>query len=163
MGFWQTAKQFRFTVKRSSRTTVVVVCATVAMCLVTLLVIHAFTLHAQSEADKWRATYEQDKGENQDLKDKNDKIGTMEGLEDFAEENLGLADPDTVVITPNRQNNTEEIGTADGSADPTKTILVVVCATVALCLVSLLVIRILNLRARSKAEKWRTSYEQNKN
>ena len=72
MSFRKKASQFRFVVKRSSKTTVVVVCATVAVCLVTLLAIHAVTLHAQAEADKWRSDYQQSGQENQDLQDKLD-------------------------------------------------------------------------------------------
>lgn len=39
--------------------------------------------------------------ENAELKEKIDKLGTLEGVEDIAEDELEMVDPDTIVIDPN--------------------------------------------------------------
>jgi cell division protein FtsL len=39
--------------------------------------------------------------ENAELKEKIDKLGTLEGVEDIAEDKLEMVDPDTIVIDPN--------------------------------------------------------------
>ena len=39
--------------------------------------------------------------ENQDLLDKTEKLGSSDSIRDIAKEELGLVDPDTVIIDPN--------------------------------------------------------------
>ena len=39
--------------------------------------------------------------ENAELKEKIGKLGTLEGVEDIAEDELEMVDPDTIVIDPN--------------------------------------------------------------
>ena len=46
------------------------------------------------------AALEQD---NADLKEKTDQLGTSSIIKEIAREELGLVDPDTVLITPNSQ------------------------------------------------------------
>lgn len=102
MRFRKKARQFRFVVKRSSKTTIAVVCATVAVCLVTLFVIHAIDGNNRNEIEKWKNASQQAQQENQKWNDRNANAGTAEDLKDYAEENLGLVDEDTVVITPKK-------------------------------------------------------------
>ena len=39
--------------------------------------------------------------ENAELKEKINKLGTLDGVEDIAEDELEMVDPDTIVIDPN--------------------------------------------------------------
>jgi len=41
--------------------------------------------------------------DNADLKEKTDQLGTSSSIKEIAREELGLVDPDTVLITPNSQ------------------------------------------------------------
>ena len=41
--------------------------------------------------------------ENEELADKQDQLGSSNSIKDIAREELGLADPDTVIIEPNSQ------------------------------------------------------------
>ena len=55
---------------------------------------------ARMEAAANRARAEELISDNQELQDKLDSMGSVEGNKQLAEELLGLVDPDTVVITP---------------------------------------------------------------
>ena len=41
--------------------------------------------------------------ENDDLQEKTDQLGTSSSIKEIAREELGLVDPDTILIEPNSQ------------------------------------------------------------
>ena len=100
MSFREQMSQFTFKVKPSSRGTVIAVTIAVVIAIAALLVLHSVTLDAQAQAERWRAQAQQLEQEQQDLEDKIDNLGTLEGIKDIAQDELGLVDPDTVIITP---------------------------------------------------------------
>lgn len=100
MSFRDEMSQFKFEVKPGSHVTIVAVSIAVVIALAALLVLHSVTLDAQARAEQWRAQAQQLEQENQALEDKIDNLGTLEGIKDIAKEELGLVDPDTVIITP---------------------------------------------------------------
>ena len=81
----------------SSLTKAVVVC-TIVLSMAALLALGSAisNYRAQSEALKDQAA--QLEHENNQLEDKNDKKGTLEGLLEFAQDFLGLVDPDSVIF-----------------------------------------------------------------
>lgn len=92
--------QFRLVYKPSTRLTKIAVCAAVALSAVTLLVLHSATLDARAQADAWRAKAQQLEQENSRLESQIENLGSAESVEDIANNELGLTDPDTVVIEP---------------------------------------------------------------
>lgn len=76
----------------------VIVIVTVALCAAAILAlgtaIHSYQAQTQALKDQ-AAQLEQENGQ---LKDKNDKKGTLEGLLEFAQDFLGLVDPDSVIF-----------------------------------------------------------------
>lgn len=100
MSFTDGMDQFKFKVKPSSRGTIIAITIAVVVALAALLVLHSVTLDARQRAEQWRAQAQQLEQENQSLEEKIDNLGTLEGIKDIAQEELGLVDPDTVIITP---------------------------------------------------------------
>lgn len=100
MSFREQMSQFTFKAKPSSRWTVIAVTAAVVVAIAALLVLHSFTLNYQAEAEQRRAQAQQLEQERQALEEKIDNLGTLEGIKDIAQDELGLVDPDTVIITP---------------------------------------------------------------
>lgn len=94
------ASQFRFVFTRSSRMTKLVICAAIIVSVATILVLRSAKLEAQEQAELWREKAQQLEQENKKLEDKIDKLGTAEGIQDIAKDELGMEDPDTVIIEP---------------------------------------------------------------
>ena len=94
------ARQFKLVVKRSSRTTKVAVCVAVLLSAVTILALHAATLNARTETEAWRAKAQQLEQEKQQLEEKIENLGTLEGIKDIAQDELDMADPDSIIIQP---------------------------------------------------------------
>jgi len=102
MSFTDEMRQFKFAIKPSSRGTIIAIAIALVIVLAALLVLHSVTLDAQNRAEQWRAQAQQLEQENQALEDKIDNLGTLEGIKDIAQEELGMVDPDTVIITPDK-------------------------------------------------------------
>ncbi len=94
------ARQFKLVVKRSSRATKIAVCAAVLLSVVTIAVLHCATLDAQAKAEAWRQKAQQLEQEKKQLEEKIDSLGTLEGIKDIAQDELGLTDPDSIIIQP---------------------------------------------------------------
>ena len=100
MRFTEEMQQFKFQVKPGSRATIIAVTIAVTIALAALLVLYSVTMDAQARAEQWRAQAQQLEQENKALEDKIDNLGTLDGIKDIAKEELGLVDPDTIIITP---------------------------------------------------------------
>ena len=78
----------------------VVLVTVCAVALATLAVVsHQIEAQTQAELEKAAAL---ERG-NEELADKQDQLGSSNSIKDIAREELGLADPDTVIIEPNSQ------------------------------------------------------------
>lgn len=86
--------------KRTSRTTKIAVCTAVALSVAALLVLHSAALDAQAKADAWRERAQQLEQENDRLQSQIDNLGSADSVEQIAKDELGLVDPDTIVIQP---------------------------------------------------------------
>lgn len=99
-----TAQEFRenvrFVRRRSSRLTKAAIFLAVVFATVALLVVHALTLNLQEQAQNAKDQAQQLEQENDRLEDKIENLGSLEGVEDIAKDELGLVDPDTVIIEP---------------------------------------------------------------
>ena len=84
----------------SSKLTKISICLAITFSMVTLLVLHAVTLDTRAQLNALRQQAQQLTEERDRLQDKIDKLGTLEGVEDIAKDELGLVDPDTVIIQP---------------------------------------------------------------
>ena len=96
----QMLKNVRLVRRRSNKMTKVAVCLAIALSTVTLLVLRSATLDAQAQADALKQQAQQLEQENSKLEDKIGNLGSIEGVEEIAKDELGLVDPDTVVIEP---------------------------------------------------------------
>lgn len=99
-----TAREFRETVRfvrrPSSKLTKLAICLAITFSMVTLLVLHAVTLNIREQAQALKDQAQQLEQENSQLEDKIDSLGSLEGVEDIAKDELGLVDPDTIIIEP---------------------------------------------------------------
>ena len=86
--------------KRTSRATKIAVCTAVAVSLTALLVLHSAALDAKAKADAWRERAQQLEQENDRLQAQIDNLGSGNSVEQIAKDELGLVDPDTIVIQP---------------------------------------------------------------
>ena len=93
----QTAKA-RSRNKTICRLFLVIVGVTVALCAAAILVLGAAIHNYQAQTQALKDQAAQLEQENDQLKDKNDKKGTLEGLLEFAQDFLGLVDPDNVIF-----------------------------------------------------------------
>ena len=100
MTFRQFISQVKLVNKRSSRTTVIAVGTAIGLSVVCLLVLHSLQLDAEAEKEAWRQEAIKQEQEKNKLEDKLDNLGSQEGVEDIAKDELGLVDPDTIVIQP---------------------------------------------------------------
>ena len=100
MTFRQFISQVRFVNKRSSRTTIIAVGIAIVLSVACLLVMHALQLDAEAEKEAWRQEAIKQEQEQNKLEDKLNNLGSQEGVEDIAKDELGLVDPDTIVVQP---------------------------------------------------------------
>ena len=80
----------------------IILAITVTVSLSAILMLHSLTLKFRNETEQWRAQAQQLEEANRLLEEKIDKLGTLEGIKDLAEKELGLVDPDTIIITPGK-------------------------------------------------------------
>lgn len=92
--------RIRLVYKRSSRLTKIAVCAAVVLSTITLLVLHSATLDAKAEAEELRKQAQQAQQQKAELENKIDILGSAESVEQIAQDELGMVDPDTIIIQP---------------------------------------------------------------
>ncbi len=93
-------RKIRLVYLRSSPLLKCVVLSTLIATTIALLVLTIGIRDARMEAAENRTRAEELEFDNNDLQNKTNAIGSVEGDKALAEELLGLVDPDTVVITP---------------------------------------------------------------
>ena len=96
----QKRKKFRVELRSSSNLLKIVVTVLIVFSMAALLALGWMQrgLQERTQAQKdAAAALEQ---ENRDLQDKIDGVDSVEGVQDIAREELGLVDPDTIVIQP---------------------------------------------------------------
>ena len=86
--------------KRSSNATKIVVLCAIVICTAALLILGGAIRDAQARTDALRVQASRLEQENNRLSALIDSLGTVAGIEQIAREELGLVDPDSVIITP---------------------------------------------------------------
>ena len=86
---------------RSHPLTKVVVIALIVLSMAALITLRVSSIRLHREIEQMRQEAAQLEAENQLLKEKLEELGSVEGVEHIAEEELDLVDPDTIVIVPN--------------------------------------------------------------
>ena len=81
----------------SSLTKAVVVC-TIVICIAALLTLGAAINNTRAQINSMKDQASQLEQENSQLEDKNEKKGTLEGLLEFAQDFLGLVDPNGLIF-----------------------------------------------------------------
>ena len=92
----------RLVYKRSSLTLKIMVLCAIVVSIVTLSVLGGVLADQQAQTEAMRQQAGRLEQENQDLEDKIDNLGSVDSVEDIAKEELGLVDPDTVIIDPEK-------------------------------------------------------------
>lgn len=90
--------RIRIVRERSSTLTKTVVLIAVVLSMAALLALGAAINNYRSQTQALKDQAAQLEQENGQLQDKNDKKGTLEGLLEFAQDFLGLVDPDSVIF-----------------------------------------------------------------
>lgn len=86
---------------RSHPLTKMVVIALIAVCTVSLIALRLTSQRLKAEIAELRSEAAQLEADIADLREKIDMQGSVEGVEDIAENELDLVDPDTIVLDPN--------------------------------------------------------------
>lgn len=86
---------------RSHPLTKVVVIALILVCMAALITLTWSGNQLKREIAQLRQEAAELAAENAELREKIDKLGSLEGVEEIAEDELEMVDPDTVIIDPN--------------------------------------------------------------
>lgn len=95
-------KRIRLVYRPSSTLTKTVVLSAVALSMATLLTLHLTSSAIQRKNQELADQAAQLEQENSRLEDNIAGLGSAEGVEQIARDELGLVDPDTVIIKPGK-------------------------------------------------------------
>lgn len=93
-------RRIRVVFRRGSLALKIAVLAVVVLSMAALLLVWLYKQDAQREYEKLRQQAIGLEQENSRLQEAIRKLGTIEGIAYIAKEQLGLVDPDTVIIEP---------------------------------------------------------------
>ncbi len=91
-------KKFKIVFYRGKPLTKVVLIAMITLCTVAMVAIRINIDKEQARLEASKAAAIAQEQENHDLKDKTDRLGSQEGILEIAGEELGLYDPDTIIV-----------------------------------------------------------------
>lgn len=92
--------QIRIRIKRSNTVIKVAIVCALVLSTVTLATVHSILQQTREQTEALRQQAAELEQENAKLEDKIDDLGSVDSVEDIAKEELGLVDPDTVIIEP---------------------------------------------------------------
>ena len=92
--------RIRLVYKRSSTLTKVLVLSAVVLSTVTLLGLRSLILEAEAQNAAVLSQAAQMEEENAKLEQNMDSLGTLDGVIQIAKDELGLEEPDTVILVP---------------------------------------------------------------
>ena len=86
---------------RSHPVTKLVLIALILVCMAALITLRWTSVQLKREIQELRTEAAQLEAEIADLNEKLEQVDSVDNVENIAEEELGLVDPDTIVIDPN--------------------------------------------------------------
>ena len=92
--------RIRLVYKRSSNVTKIVGLCAIVLSTVTLLILGSVIRDTRARTDALRVQASRLEQDNNRLSGLIDSLGTVAGIEHIAREELGLVDPDSVILTP---------------------------------------------------------------
>ena len=95
-----TLKRVRLVFRRSSMLTKTVILSAGALAMAALLTLNLTIDATRQKTEDLRDQAAQLEQENSKLENNIDGLGSLEGVEQIAKDELGLVDPDTVIIKP---------------------------------------------------------------
>ena len=96
----QILKNVRLVRVRSSKLTKIAICLAIVLSTVALVALHAVTVNERAHADALKQQAQQLEQENDKFESNIDGLGSLEGVQQIAKDELGMVDPDTVIIEP---------------------------------------------------------------
>ena len=93
-------RKIRVVFRRGSLALKIAVLVLVVLSMVTLLMVWLYKQDAQKQYDAMRNQAISLEQENSRLRQAIDQLGTIQGIAYIAKEQLGLVDPDTIIIEP---------------------------------------------------------------
>lgn len=95
------SERIRIVFRRGSLGLKIAVLALITLSLAALVLIWMYTQQARADYEDRRDQAIEYEYANSRLKESIDNLGTVQGIFQIAREELGLVDPDTVIIDPN--------------------------------------------------------------
>ena len=99
----KTRPKYKIVFRPGKTLTKVMLLVVIVLSTVTLIAIHGAIQHAEEKAQALRSQAFAEEQEQQELRQDIDALGSSDSVEKIAEEELGLVDPDTVVIVGDDQ------------------------------------------------------------
>ena len=93
-------KRIRLVYQRSSALVKCIVLAAIIVCTVALLTLRMAITEANNREEELRKQAAALEQENNKISGDIEKVDTIEGMKDIAENELGLVDPDTIIFIP---------------------------------------------------------------
>ena len=95
-----TLRRVKLVVRKSRPVTKAVALCAVVLSTVALLTLQSAILASREHAAELMEQAHKLEQQNQELEQRIDSLDTEEGIRDIAEQELGLVDPDTVILVP---------------------------------------------------------------
>lgn len=95
----------RLVYRRTPMVIKIVLLVAIVFSMVTLLTLRGQLLKTQAQIDDLRQQAQQEEQKKDELSDKNEELGSVDSIDDIAQGELGLVDPDTIIIQPNGGGN----------------------------------------------------------
>ena len=90
--------RFQFLIRRSSPVTKIVATAAIVLSIMALVALRWAQIDIETQTRQMRAEAAQLEAENEQLQGKIDRLGSVGSVQEIAQEELGMVDPDTVII-----------------------------------------------------------------
>ena len=92
--------KFRLVKKRSGKLTIIAIVTAIVLSMGALTALHLSMSQLKNRTEDLRDKAAQLEAENAELQEKLDVVDSVEGVENIAQDELDLVDPDTIVIVP---------------------------------------------------------------
>lgn len=99
--------KIRIVFRRSTPLTKILILVPLVICIAVALFLHFHLTNVNAQTDAMRHQAARLEQENQQLQQILNGLDTVEGAQKIAEKELGMVDPDTILLTPTDSTNPE--------------------------------------------------------